>query len=87
MDNTLGWGHRINLPKRLVDTEIDANAKATLNVTFSDGWLLSFRLHHAETKVTPSLKFDIRLIGCPTKVSNHLIDIASISLGQVANQA
>lgn len=74
----LGWGNRFRLPQRLVGATIDANAKGTLYAFFSDGWTISFRLHHAESKVTPSMKFDVRLIGIPVKMSNYHLHIGGL---------
>lgn len=31
-----------------------------------NGWQISFRIHNASSKVEPSLKFDVELIGQPT---------------------
>ena len=30
-----------------------------------NGWQISFRIHSASSKVEPSLKFDIQLVGQP----------------------
>lgn len=37
----------------------------TLNMVLDGGWSISFRIHNAEKKVVPSLKFDINLTGNP----------------------
>ena len=73
---TLGWGNRIQLSNlRLVEASIRDSAAATMDAIFNSGWNLSFRLHSARTLVEPSLKFDIRLVGHPSRMSTHSIDI------------
>jgi len=42
-------------------------------LTTDKGWQVSFRIHSAEKRVIPSLKFDIRLIANPNKLSRHEI--------------
>lgn len=59
----------IDLPSRIV--EIDYMNKGeikndnTLDLILDGGWEISFRIHNASTKVEPSLKFDVRLLGNP----------------------
>ena len=59
----------IELPSRIV--EIDFMNKGgvkndnTLDLIMDGGWEISFRIHNASTKVEPSLKFDVRLLGNP----------------------
>ena len=33
-----------------------------------EGWQFSFRIHNASTKVEPSLKFDVQIVGMPTTI-------------------
>lgn len=59
----------IHLPSRIV--EIDFMNKGeekninTIDLIMDGGWEISFRIHNASTKVEPSLKFDVRLLGNP----------------------
>ncbi len=41
-------------------------------LTFDNGWQLSFRIHNAESRVIPSLKFDVQIIGSPDKSQQHI---------------
>ncbi|PID80227.1 MAG: restriction endonuclease [Clostridiales bacterium] len=57
-----------NLPTRIVSIEFKPNSKNTLELYLDGGWQFSFRIHNASTKVEPSLKFDIQIIGMPTTI-------------------
>lgn len=35
-----------------------------------NSWQISFRIHNASSRIEPSLKFDIQLIGIPQSVTN-----------------
>ncbi|HNZ66417.1 MAG TPA: HaeIII family restriction endonuclease, partial [Planctomycetota bacterium] len=56
------------LPTRIVSLEYKPNSKNTLELYLDKGWQFSFRIHNASTKVEPSLKFDIQIIGIPTTI-------------------
>lgn len=66
----LGWGQKMSMPSRIIDVE--QRRSSTAVIVFDEGWTLSFRLHNAESKVTPSLKFDVTLISTPLQ-ANHTI--------------
>lgn len=70
MRGTLKWGNKLPSPSRIVDLE--QARENTAIVTFDKGWSLSFRLHNAESKIQPSVKFDINLVDTP-QIANHLI--------------
>lgn len=72
MHGTLGWGKHIKLPTRLIEAREKDGSDNTLIFTFNEGWQLSFRIHNAESRVTPSLKFDVQIIGLPN-ASQHQI--------------
>jgi len=56
----------INLPTRIVEFDFKrGNETNTLDMILDGGWEISFRIHNASTKIEPSLKFDIRLLGNP----------------------
>lgn len=55
----------ISLPKRIVEFKMKENSRNTLNMILDGGWEVSFRIHSAATKLEPSLKFDIQLLGNP----------------------
>lgn len=73
MDNTLGWGRKIQLPDELINISFKPRSKTTLIATFNHGWQISFRIHNASTLVEPSLKFDIQPVGYPSTMSRHTI--------------
>lgn len=56
---------RINLPTRIIELDFKKNSKTTVELTLDNGWSLSFRIHNASSRVEPSLKFDIQLVGQP----------------------
>ncbi len=55
----------IKLPKRIIEFDLMEDSLTTLNMVLDGGWSISFRIHNAEKKVVPSLKFDINLTGNP----------------------
>ncbi len=64
---------KLKFPSRIIEFSQKPNSTNTLILTCDEGWQISFRIHNASTKVEPSLKFDINLIGQPqTLYSNHL---------------
>jgi len=75
MHGTLGWGKHIKLPTRLIEAREKDGSDNTLIFAFDEGWQLSFRIHNAESRVTPSLKFDVQIIGLPN-ASQHQIHYA-----------
>jgi hypothetical protein len=56
------------LPSRIIDFRFRENSQTTIDLTLSDGWAISFRIHNASSVVEPSLKFDIRLVGTPASL-------------------
>lgn len=64
---------RLKLPTRIIELTFKPNSTDTVLLTCDEGWQISFRIHNASSKVEPSLKFDINLIGQPqTLYSHHL---------------
>ena len=58
-----------SLPTRIVSLDFVPNKANTVEL-YMDGGCgnLSFRIHNAEKKVVPSLKFDIQIVGMPTTI-------------------
>ena len=56
----------LELPTRIVELDFKKNSSTTLEFIMDNGWQISFRIHNASSKVEPSLKFDVQLIGQPT---------------------
>jgi len=40
-------------------------------VAWDNGWTISLRIQNARTKVEPSLKFDVQLVGAPPLLYSH----------------
>ncbi len=59
---------KLRFPTEIIRTRIINNNK--LEMIFDQGWELSFRIHNARTKIEPSLKFDVRLVGVPNNMYN-----------------
>lgn len=60
----------VYLPTRIVEMDYKikkdgTRSQNTLNMILDYGWEISFRLHSASTKVEPSLKFDVQMLGNP----------------------
>ncbi len=56
---------KLNLPDRIIDLSLKKGSKSTLELTMSNGWQMSFRIHNASSRIEPSFKFDINLISTP----------------------
>lgn len=56
------------LPKRIISFEFYPNRSNTLLLCMDNGWTFTFRIHNAEDICTPSLKFDVQIIGVPTTI-------------------
>ena len=69
----LKWGRKIALPTYISDFYLKKNSNTTAILIMDEGWQLSFRLHSATSKIQNSLKFDVRLVGQPDKLSKHYI--------------
>ncbi|MCY4561448.1 MAG: HaeIII family restriction endonuclease [Flavobacteriaceae bacterium] len=73
INGTLKWGKKVPLPKRIMTFEVKKGSKNTAIMYMEHGWSVSFRLHNARSKVEPSLKFDVQLVGTPSLLSSHEI--------------
>lgn len=73
IQGTLKWGKKVRLPNRIIRFEMKPGSKTTAIMYLDEGWQLSFRIHSASSKVEPSLKFDVQLIGAPSSLSSHEI--------------
>jgi hypothetical protein len=65
--------NRLKLPTRIIEFSFKPNSTDTLFLTCDEGWQISFRIHNASSKVEPSLKFDINLVGQPQSLYAHHI--------------
>lgn len=65
--------NRVKLPTRIIELSFKPNSTDTLFLTCDEGWQISFRIHNASSRVEPSLKFDINLVGQPQTLYSHHI--------------
>ncbi|MGI6679962.1 MAG: HaeIII family restriction endonuclease [Bdellovibrionota bacterium] len=56
------------LPTRIISFDFKEGSNNTLELYMDRGWQFSFRIHNATSKVQPSLKFDIQMIGMPATI-------------------
>lgn len=57
-----------SLPSRIVSLEFKPDSSNTVELYMDGGWQFSFRIHNAATKVEPSLKFDVQILGIPAAI-------------------
>lgn len=61
---------QVNLPSKIYDISFKEDSNTTINIVCDKGWSISMRIHNASSKVEPSLKFDIGLIGIPQALAS-----------------
>lgn len=59
---------KVLLPTRIVCLDFAPNKANTAELYMDGGWQFSFRIHNAEKIATPTLKFDIQIVGMPTTI-------------------
>ncbi|MEZ4486216.1 MAG: HaeIII family restriction endonuclease [Cyanobacteriota/Melainabacteria group bacterium] len=65
--------NKLPLPKEIYKIQLKGNeSRNTLILACDQGWLISFRIHNASTKIEKSLKFDINLEGQPYKLETQI---------------
>lgn len=62
---------QLTMPTRFFDISFKPNSGNTIIVTCDNGWTVSMRIHNASSRVEPSLKFDVQLIGVPPTLHTH----------------
>ena len=75
LTNSLGWGDKVPLPKRILSFELLPESRNTILLALDNGWQIRFRLHNASSKVEPSLKFSITIEGWPKVIARHIISL------------
>ena len=58
----------VELPSEIVAIKMKKDSDNTVEVYLNKGWQLSFRIHNADSKVEPSLKFAIKFEGMPPTI-------------------
>lgn len=65
--------HMITMPNEIVEVRVKPKSKTTMEIYF-DQWIISMRLHNADTKITrTSLKFDVQIKAQPRKVMGSIL--------------
>ncbi|MHC1722933.1 MAG: HaeIII family restriction endonuclease [Aminipila sp.] len=68
----------ITMPLEIVEVRIKPKSKTTIEIYF-DQWIISMRLHNADTKITrTSLKFDVQIKAQPRKVMATVLPWSSL---------
>lgn len=63
----------ITMPEEIVEVRVKPKSKTTIEIYF-DQWIISMRLHNADTKITKtSLKFDVQIKAQPRKVMGTIL--------------
>ena len=73
LNGSLQWGRQIPMPTRVIEFAIRDRSTTTADLTLDHGWALSFRIHNANSRIEPSLKFDVLMTGNPAEMGNHEI--------------
>lgn len=58
----------VSLPTRIVKLDFVPGSTNKVELYMDEGWQFTFRIHNAATKVEPSLKLDIQIVGMPTAI-------------------
>ena len=77
LDGTLGWGQQWTVPSEIEQIRRPSGSNNKLLISFAGGWQLSFRLHNAQSKLEPSLKFDINFVGVPVYAAGNQIPLSN----------
>jgi hypothetical protein len=73
INGSLLWGRKLPMPTRIIEIAPKPDNETTIIMAFDNGWQMSFRIHNASSRVEPSLKFDINLVGFPL-LTSHVIE-------------
>ncbi len=73
INGTLPWGDKVGLANNIVKLDFKRGSKTTLEMILNGGWSLSFRIHNASSMCEPSLKFDVRIVGWPSRMTVHSV--------------
>ena len=83
LGKNLGWGNRVPLPNRILFCDLEPESNNRLLLVCDRGWQIHFRIHNASSKVEPSLKFSVTIVGWPKVIARHVIPLYKSSSPQV----
>lgn len=66
---------KVPLPTKIIDIDFKMDSDTTAVVTMNNDWTLSFRIHNASSRIESSLKFDINLLKCPSKLFKNTLNL------------
>ncbi len=58
-------------PSKIINIDYKDDSENTIHLFFDEGWQISCRIHNASSRVEPSLKFDIQIVGLPQNLYKH----------------
>jgi len=62
---------QLPLPNRFFNIDFRPGSQNTIHIVCNEGWTISMRIHNASSRVEPSLKFDVTLVGVPQGLYSH----------------
>ena len=71
MSGRLRWGKKLPPTKEIIQFGMKPKSQTTAIMYLDTGWIITFRLHNASSRVEPSLKFDVQLRGNPQELPTH----------------
>lgn len=63
---------KLKLPEKLYHVGFIKDSETTIEVVFDGGWAFTMRIHNAQKKVVPSLKFDVQRSSTPSTVHSQI---------------
>ena len=63
---------RMKMPTKFYEIGFKDNSKNTVIIVCDNGWNISMRIHNADKKIEPSLKFDVRLLAMPASILSQI---------------
>lgn len=77
-NGTLAVG-KMKVPTKIIGIDNKNGGQYSKTIRFTNGYTINFRIHNASSRVEPSLKFDIRMLGVDPHGYRHSIEIPKSS--------
>jgi len=68
VNRTLTTIPQVQLPTRIFNLDFKPESSNTIEIVLNHGWSISLRIHSASSRVEPSLKFDVHIVGMPPTI-------------------